>query len=335
MRADGASDVRILAAILKRVLQLLVLSLLVTSATYFLAQQVPGDFFSAQELDPNANKQTLERMRQRYGLDQPAPVQFARWLGRCAHLDFGTSHFYQAPVRTVVLQALATTLWIGLPALVFGVAGGILLGTLHAIHRDDSLGITLEILSIAALATPTLVLGLGALLLASLTQWFPLGGMNAVTPADSGLVTWLLDRLYHLVLPAGCLTIPVLVYVERIQCAAAQSAWNAPFVRAARARGLGRVHIFLHYLLRPSLTPVVSTSGPLLAAVLSGSLILEVVFAWPGMGQVTLNSLLNRDTPLVAGCVIMSTVLLVAGNFAADMLLLILDPRIKVRGGAL
>lgn len=326
---------RILAAICRRALQLIILCLLVASATFFLAQLIPGDFFSAQELDPTLRKETVDLMRQRYGLDQPMPVQFYRWLGRCTHLDFGISHFYQTPVRGVVLDALAKTLWMGIPALGFGMLGGILLGTVHALNRNHALGNALDLLSIGALATPTLVLGLGALLIAAISQWFPLGGMNSMSLPDSGFWTRLLDRIYHLALPAGCLTVPVLTYVERIQNAAVQSSLHAPYVRAARARGLGRTHIFFHCLLRPALNPVLSTSGPMFAAILSGSLVLEVIFSWPGLGQVTLNALLNRDTPLVAGCVIISTILLVSGNLIADILLLFLDPRTRAQDGAL
>ena len=127
-------------------------------------------------------------------------------------------------------------------------------------------------------------------------------------------------------LPVSCLTLPILAYVEKIQCAATQDCLDEPYLRAARARGLRRHRIFFQYLLRPSLNPVVSTSGPLLGSILSGSLVLEVIFDWPGLGQVTYNALFNRDTALVVGCVVGSTILLVAGNLAADLLLLVLDP---------
>jgi peptide/nickel transport system permease protein len=325
--------VRILVAISKRVLQLAVLSLLITSATFLLSSFLPGDFFSSQELDPTIRRQTIDLMRQRYGLDQPILVQYSRWLSRCVHLDFGESHFYQQPVRGVVFDALAKTLWMGIPALAFGMLGGVLLGTTHALNRNNSFGLALDLLATVALALPTLLLGLGALLIAASTNWFPLGSMSSFNLPDARFATWLTDRIHHLVLPVACLTVPILVYVERIQCSATQGLLSEPYVRAARARGLGRRHIFFHYLLRPSLNPILSTSGPLFASILSGSLVLEVIFAWPGLGQVTLNALLNWDTALVVGCVAGSTVLLVTGNLVADILLLLLDPRIRVQDG--
>lgn len=326
---------RIFTAILKRVLQLAVLSLLVTSATFFLSSLIPGDFFSAQQLNTTVRRQTIEQLRHQYGLDQPHLVQYARWLSRCAHLDLGESLFYRRPVRAVVLDALTKTMWMGIPALLLGIFGGVFLGAIHAIYRDKSAGLTLELLSTVALALPTLVLGLAALLLAARTHWFPLGSMSSPTLQEPGFLAWLADRIRHLVLPVTCLTLPILAYVERIQCAATQDILKEPYVRAARARGLARHRIFLRYLLRPSLNPILSTSGPLLGSILSGSLVLEIIFAWPGLGQATYDALFNRDLPLVVGCVVGSTVLLVAGNLAADLLLLFLDPRTRIEGGAL
>ncbi len=274
-------------------------------------------------------------MRERYGMDQPVLVQYGRWLDRVVHLDLGESRFYQQPVRDIVLDALLKTMWIGLPALLIGMLAGILIGTTHGLNRDAPFGLALDLLSSVALALPTLVLGLGALLLAASTHWFPLGSMNSAGLPDSSFSTWLADRIHHLVLPVSCLTVPILVYVERIQCAAAQDLVDDPYVRAAHARGLTESRIYFHYLLQPSLNPVLSTSGPLFASVLSGSLVLEVIFAWPGLGQVTLNALLNWDTALVIGCVVGSTILLVTGNLAADILLLLLDPRTRVQGGTI
>ncbi len=326
---------RILTAISKRILQLAALSLLVTSATFFLSSLLPGDFFSAQDLDPAIRRQTVDLMRHRYGMDQPILVRYGHWLDRVAHLDLGESRFYQQPVRDIVLDALLKTLWMGLPALLIGMLAGILLGTTHALNRDRPFGLVLDLLSSVALALPTLVLGLGALLIAAFTHWFPLGSMNSSSLPDSSFLTWFADRIYHLVLPVFCLTVPILVYVERIQCAAAQDLIDEPYVRAAHARGLAESHIYFHYLLRPSLNPILSTSGPLFASILSGSLVLEVIFAWPGLGQVTLNALLNWDTALVVGCVVGSTILLVTSNLAADILLLLLDPRTHFQDGTI
>ena len=324
---------RILAALSRRAARLVTLALLVASATFFLSSLIPGDFFSVQESDPSISRQTVERMRRQHGLDRSLWVQYALWLRSCIFLDFGDSLFYRRPVRSVVLEALANTLWMGIPALMLGLAAGMLLGVMHAVYRNRSIGLAFDLISSAALALPTLVLGLAALLFAARTEWFPLGSMNSLSLQDPGFLEWLANRIHHLLLPVGCLSVPIIAYVERIECAAAQEALLQPYVRAARARGLPRRRILLDYVARPALNPVLSVSGPLFGNVLSGSLVLEVMFAWPGLGQATYDALFNLDLPLVIGCVVGSTLLLVVGNMCADALLLILDPRTRIRTG--
>ncbi len=325
----------IFAAILKRLLQLTVLALLVASATFLLSSWIPGDFFSAQGLDLAARRQNLEQLRHSSGLDQPLARQYVQWLERCARLDLGDSLFYGRPVRGVVLGALANTLWIGIPALAIGLLGGIFLGTLHGMRRGKPAAAALDVFSSAALGIPTLVLGLAALLFAARTAWFPLGSMNSIGAQDAPFLPWLFDRARHLILPVACLAVPVLAYVEKVQCAATRELAGEAYVCAARARGLLRRRIFMRHMVRPSLNPVLSTFGPLFGSVLSGSLVLEVIFAWPGLGQATYDALFARDDLLVIGCVVGSTALLVLGNLSADFLVLLLDPRTRARRGGL
>jgi peptide/nickel transport system permease protein len=319
----------IAATFIKRLWQLCLIVLLVTAATFVLSRLIPGDFFTLNELEYARSGDTLAALRHRYSLDQPIAVQYYRWLKNLCRLDLGYSLFYRAPVRSVVVDAMARTCWIGFPALILGYLGGVILGSLHALVRDRILGRLLDFLTGIALSLPSLILGLGALLFASRTGWFPLGGMTsadlvAATPWQS-----LLDRLHHLTLPVTCLTIPILISFERIQYSSTVDTLKELHVRAAKARGLSRNRIFYQYLVRPSLNPTLSTLGPMFGAVLSGSLVLEVIFSWPGLGKITFDALFSRDLFLLLGCVICSSILLVLGNFAADVLLSTLDPRVR------
>jgi peptide/nickel transport system permease protein len=157
--------------------------------------------------------------------------------------------------------------------------------------------------------------------------------MNASGLHEPGFWRWLADRIHHMILPVFCLLIPITATVERIQFAAARDSMQELFIRAARARGLGWARIFGQYLVRPALNPILSTSGPMIGGVLSGSLVLEIIFSWPGLGQVTYDALFNRDLFLLVGCVVGSGVLLVLANLAADMLLFALDPRTRQARG--
>jgi ABC-type dipeptide/oligopeptide/nickel transport system permease component len=160
--------------------------------------------------------------------------------------------------------------------------------------------------------------------------------MNSLSDQAPGALHWIADRMHHLCLPVFCLTAPVLAYIERIQHASMQSGDNQLYLRCAHARGLSSIRIFLQYMLRPGLNPVLSITGPMLGGILSGSLVLEVIFAWPGLGQITYDALFNRDLFLLAGCVLGSSFLLVLGNLMADMAMLALDPRTRssLRKGA-
>lgn len=322
--------------LVKRAAQLLLLALLASFVTFWLSSIIPGDFFSTHLLDPSIQKETVEQLRHKYNLDQPFYFQYASWLRDLLRLDLGYSLFYQRPVTPVVADALANTLWIGIPALVLGFGTGVFLGTVHALFAHRLLGRILNVLSTMALSLPSILLGLSALLLAAQTHWFPLGSMSNLGDHDAKHWIWLIDRMHHLILPVMCLTIPVLAYVERVQRAATESVMDELYLRSARARALSRTHIFFHYILKPSLNPVLSIAGPMIGGILSGSLVLEVIFAWPGLGQITYDALFNSDLFLLTGCVVGSSVLLVMGNLLADFALMALDPRTRstTSGGA-
>ncbi len=322
---------RVLPVIVKRSFQLVCLLLLVALASFILSSLIPGDYFTRHQFDPTIQREPIERMRERYGLGLPAHVQYFRWLANLARLDLGYSLFYRTPVREVVFRALNQTLWIGIPALMLGISSGLCLGTLRAVARDRPLGHFMDLFSTIALSAPSLVLGLGAMSLAARTHWFPLGSMNSAQISQPGFLPWFIDRLHHLALPVICLTVPIMAAVERVQFASALEFLHEPYLSSALARGLGKGSIFRRYLLKPALNPIISTSGPMIGLVLSGSLVLEILFAWPGLGQVTYDALFNRDLYLVIGCVVGSGLLLVAGNLGSDLLLYAFDPR--VRGG--
>ncbi len=319
--------------LLKRTAQFILLSLLVAFATFCFAAIIPGDFFSAHILDSSMRAETVDQLRHQYWLDAPFYIQYLHWLKNLLRLDLGYSLFYQRPVLKIVADALVRTICMAIPALTLGFGLGILLGTVHGILGKRLIGRIMDFISSVALSLPSLLLGLAALLFAAQTHWFPLGGMNSLTGEAAGIWQSVIDRIHHLVLPVACLTIPVFAYVERIQYSATQNSAGDLFVRFARSRGLSGSRIFFHYVMRPGLNPVLSISGPMLGGILSGSLVLEVIFAWPGLGQITYDALFNRDIYLLEGCVVGSGVLLLAGNMLADILLRALDPRTRVSSG--
>lgn len=320
---------KLAARLLRRALELVVLTFAVTTTTFLLASLIPGDFFTALEANPTVRPELVAELRRQYGLSDPLAVQYLHWLGRSLRLDLGFSLHYMRPVGDVVVQALVHTVWLGLPALVLGAVAGVLVGGLHALHHGRPLGHALDALSSLALALPPLLLGIGAMLLAAATGWFPIGGIVSAQEIEGGVLASFADRLHHLVLPVLCLTLPIFASIEKIQHAESRQAARELYFRSARARGLTRRRVFLHYLIRPALNPVLSILGPMFGIMLSGSLVLEQMFAWPGLGRATYDALFNRDVFLLLGCVGAGSVLLVAGNLLADLLLYLLDPRTR------
>jgi peptide/nickel transport system permease protein len=319
--------------IARRLGQFILLLFLVTSASFFLSSLIPGDFFTRQLLDPAISQETVRQLRHRYGLDQPVYVQYGRWLRAAVHLDLGYSLFYGRPVAPVVGDAIAKTAWIGIPALVLGFLSGVFAGTLHGACSRRWIGRCLDLVSTLALSVPTLVLGLGALMLASRTNWFPLGGVSSAGAGDASPWRLIADQFHHLILPVACLAIPIFASVERIQSTASGSCLGELWVRSAVARGLGTRAVFLRHLLRPSLNGILSVSGPLLGAVLSGSLVIEILFSWPGLGRILYDAVFHNDLNLIVGSAAAGTILVGSGNLAADLLLYALDPRTRVHPG--
>jgi peptide/nickel transport system permease protein len=325
--------VSIHALLFRRTLQLAAVAFLAVSVTFLLASLIPGDFFTLLEADPTINPDTIKNLRRQYGLGEPIHLQYFHWLQRSFQLDLGYSLFYGRPVAEVIGDALVRTLWLGTPALFFGLLAGILTGTLHALHRNRMLGYSLDVLSTSLLSLPSLVLGLLAILLASHTQWFPVGGASSADFQYLSITRQFLDRLHHLALPALCLALPIFAWVERIQYSSVRAFSDELYLRSAHSRGLSRSRIFFQYLVRPSLNPILSAVGPLFAGMLSISLVLEYIFLWPGLGRVTYDALINRDIFLLLGSVMCGSVLLVAANLAADLLLFALDPRTRESTG--
>ena len=321
------------ALLFRRTLQLVAVAFLAVWVTFLLTYRIPGDIYTPLETDPTVNPETIRKLREQDRLGEPVYLQYFHWFQRSLRLDLGYSRLYGRPVAEVIGASLVRTLWLGTPALFFGLLAGIFFGTLHALHHDRLLGYSLDVLSTILLSLPSLVLGMLAILLAAHTRWFPVGGVGSADLPHAYMMGQFLDRLHHLVLPVTCLALPIFAWVERIQYASARTFSDELYLRSAHSRGLSRSRIFFQYVVRPSLNPILSTLGPLFAGMLSILLVLENIFLWPGLGRVTYEALVNQDTFLLPGSVLCSTFLLVAGNLAADLLLYTLDPRTRESTG--
>jgi len=267
-------------------------------------------------------------LRESLGLNDPLPVQFAKWVWNVAHLDFGNSFYYQRPVMSLILERVPNSLQISLAALIVTIAVGIPLGILAALRRGTLADHGIRVFSVGGHAIPQFWLGLMFVLtLGVQARWFPIGSMNAVG-IDCGLC-W--DRLWHLMGPVAVISIAGIANLPRLLRTEVLEVISQDYVRTARSKGLKEQAIIAGHVLRNALIPVVTSFGTILLVFFSGSLIIERVFNWPGLGRLTFEAAVNKDYPLVQAGVVISSVLLIVSYILRDVAYAWVDPRIKVR----
>jgi peptide/nickel transport system permease protein len=269
-----------------------------------------------------------EQMRRLYGLDRPLPEQFVRWMGRVARLDLGESFVDHRPVSERILEALPNTIALNGMALVLAIALAIPLGVAAGARPEGPFDRTSAAVLFALYSLPTFW---AALLLQSLfsvrLRWLPLFG-TASDAAPEGLAG-LPDRLAHLVLPVACLTYGTLAFVARLVRSGIVEARAGDYVLAARARGASRARAIWRHALPNALLPVITLAGLLLPAMLSGSVIVEQIFAWPGVGRLYFDSILARDYPVILALSLLTAGATLLATLAADIALATADPRVR------
>lgn len=315
--------------VLRRLLQTFPLLLGISALTFLLLQLAPGDFLATMAENPQISPETLAHMRHAFGLDQPWYVQYLLYLKNVfLHLDFGQSFAYHEPVFQVLRTGLANTLLLsGAAALVtWGLA--IPLGVIAAVRRNGWPDRTLSLAAFLCLSVPEILSGLLLLLLAARTRWFPIGGIHDLAWDDMGAWARTVDLLRHLALPALVVGLVPLASRMRQMRGNLLDVLRLDYVTTARAKGLGERAVIYRHALRNALNPLITLFGFTLGSLVSGSFVAEYIFDWPGLGLLTLEAINKQDQYLVMGAVLMASVVLVAGNLVADLLLAAADPRI-------
>lgn len=314
--------------LLSRIAQAALVVLLVVATCFTLIRLAPGDPFFASLDEPDVPEEVREAQRRAFGYDRPVPEQFVRFLAQAAQGDLGWSHSRAEPVTTVLATVLPHTMLLSGTALVLGLLAGVALGAWQGWRPTSRLARLTDRLGLVVLSVPEFVLALlGALVLAAAWRLFPVSGMRS----EVGPGGWagLLDVLHHLVLPASALALVLTAVVARHQRAAMRAVRDAEFVHAARAKGLTERRILLRHALRNALVPVLTLAGLLLPALAGGAVLVESVFAWPGMGRTIVSAVQLRDYPLVVGGVLVSATLVVLGSLLADLAVAWADPRLR------
>ncbi len=306
--------------IIRRLLWFIPVFLTVTIITFVTMHALPGGPFDSDKTPPNLTA----RMEAVFGLNRPIHEQYLTWLGSVARLEFGPSLANRGrPVERFLLPALWVSVQLGLLAMLFALFIGLPTGIFAALHRGQWQDRWAMLIAILGVSVPALVLGPLLYWVFGLElKWLPVAQWK---PLSEGLIPY----LRHAMLPAITLGASVAAIVSRLTRASVLQVLYEDYIRTARAKGLAPRVITVRHALRNALIPVVTFLGPLTAAVLTGSLVVEQIFAIPGMGRYFVSSITSRDYPMIMAVVVIYAAIIVAANLIVDILYVYLDPRIR------
>ena len=308
--------------ILQRIALTLVVVLGVTFAVYTITQLVPGDP-ARVILGVQANDESVAAVRERLGLNRPFLVQYGSWLSGIVRGDFGNSYITGQPVGPQIQQRLPATLQLAVAALLIGMVIAFPLGILAAANRGTTIDLIATIVSQVGVAIPDFWLGILLVLLFSLNlRWLPPSGYS---PLNEGFGEW----FPHLILPALTAGLISGSIQTRFIRSAMLEVLQSNYIRTARAKGLRELTVVRRHALRNALITIVTILGLQMTALFSAIVTVEIVFAWPGLGRLALDAVLDRDYPLLQGTVLIFAVMIALINLVVDLVYFFLDPRIE------
>jgi peptide/nickel transport system permease protein len=317
------------AFLVRRVLSAAVVVIGVSVLTYALVSVTAGNYVPGQTEGMRARD--VEQLRRNLGLDQPFHIQYLTWLLRVLHGDFGNSAIDGSVILSQIAARLPNTLALAASAFLLGFAVAIPVGILGAVRHGETADNLLTVFAVAGYAAPQFWVGLVLILVFSVgfRSWgLPsLPSSGAYDPVSGG---GLLDRLIHLVMPATVLSLPYIASWSRYIRSSILGVLSQEYVRTARAKGLPERRVLYVHALRNAMLPLVTLAGLEFPRLVSGSLIIEVVFGWPGVGRFAYQSALTFDYTAVMGVTTLVSVMVVTGNLIADVIYAVIDPRIRL-----
>jgi peptide/nickel transport system permease protein len=322
--------------IVRRLLGAVPLVVGVATIVFFAVNLAPGDP-TARFLSPGLSQEVIDQMRRNFGLDQPLLVRYVRWLGAMFTGDFGFSFSHSRQVLDVLADFLPNTLILSASALLVAFVFGVLLGTIQAVRQYSALDSGLSVVLLFFYSVPSFWLALMLILTMSLFArnvwelpiWFPASGMTSTDYEFLSFGGQLRDRLMHLVLPTLSLALVLTAGIARYMRGSMLEVIRQDYVRTARAKGLAEHVVVFKHALRNALIPIITLVGLYIPVLFSGTVFIEVVFAWPGMGRTIYDAILQRDYPLVMAGSFFFAVMVVVANLIADVLYAVVDPRIR------
>ncbi len=322
------------AYILRRLLWVIPVLLGVSIITFTMLKNVPGDpvaqmVASGRSGGVRASQAERERLAEQYGLNEPIYVQYWDWLREVGTGNLGTSFESNQPVRDLILDRLPNTLKLAGISLVLTLLIALPLGIISAVRQNTAADYGLTLFSFVGISIPSFWLALMILYFFGVTlHWFPTRGMRSIM-VEPGAWNGFVDGVQHYVLPVIAVTMIGLAGYVRYQRAAMLEVIGQDYIRTARAKGVPERTVILKHAWRNALIPIITLLGYVLVILVEGSVVVEYVFTWPGMGLLAVDALSNHDYPVVMGVVLLSSLMIVFGSLLSDILYAVVDPRVR------
>jgi oligopeptide transport system permease protein len=299
----------------KRVAYMLVTLFLIASITFFISKLLPGTPFADDKLTPQIRAQLFAK----YGLDEPLTVQYAKYMLNVAQGDLGNSFYFESrPVTQMILQGLPVSMFVGVQAVIFGLVVGLMLGIVAALRHNTLWDTAAVVLAVVGVSVPTFVLG------PILQYW--LGVKLGLFPIA------FFESWRHSVLPSLALSVFVISTVARFVRSEMLEVMGQDYITLARAKGLSGLAVIIRHVLRNSLIPLVTVVAPLTVYIITGSLVVEQIFAVPGIGEQFVTSVFVSDYSMILGTTLFFSVMFILALLLQDILYGIIDPRIRISG---
>jgi peptide/nickel transport system permease protein len=321
---------RLIRFLAQRLVKSVVVIFAIVVVNFLLIHAAPGDPASVIAGESGmADPVFVEQLRHQFGLDKPLPEQLWIYVSSVARGDLGFSHRQQRPVIDLILERLPATLLLTITAFLFAITSGVLLGALAARHVGTVTDSLVTVMALTFYATPIFWVGLMLVLVFSVwLDWLPSFGMNTVDGHFTGLAAvW--DTAHYLILPALTLGLFYTAVYTRLTRASMLEVADQDFVKTARAKGANERRILWRHVLRNALLPIITFAGIQAGQLIGGSILVETVFAWPGIGRLAFDALLARDYSLLLGVFFITSVLVIVFNLLTDLLYLVVDPRVE------
>lgn len=318
----------ILKYILKRILQTIPLLFIVSLISFFIIRLSPIDPLAELRLNPSISQATLQAETQRLGLDKPIIVQYGKWATSFIRGDLGVTSSGEK-VSTKLKERIPNTLLLTTIVIFMTWIVGIPLGIVAALHHKSKFDRLLTVLSSVGMAIPSFFFAILLLIFAVKSSLFPVGGLTSFDFEDMGFWGQFFDLAKHLVLPVTVLFTISLAGLQRQMRANMLDVLDSDYIKFARAKGLSEFQVVYKHALRNAINPMITLLGFEFAGLLSGAALTEYVFQYPGLGRLILEAVMKSDINLVMASLMMGSIMLVAGNLLADILLIITDPRVR------